>query len=29
VGQWNEDGSLSIIGRTKDIFKLDGGEYIA
>jgi long-chain acyl-CoA synthetase len=29
VGQWNDDGSLSIIGRTKDIFKLDGGEYIA
>jgi long-chain acyl-CoA synthetase len=29
VGQWNEDGSLSVIGRTKDIFKLDGGEYIA
>lgn len=29
VGQWNEDGSLSIIGRTKDIFKLDGGEYVA
>jgi len=29
VGQWNEDGTLSIIGRTKDIFKLDSGEYVA
>jgi len=29
VGQWNKDGTLSIIGRVKDIFKLDGGEYIA
>jgi len=29
VGQWNDDGCLSVIGRTKDIFKLDGGEYIA
>jgi len=29
VGQWNEDGTLSIVGRTKDIFKLDSGEYIA
>jgi len=29
VGQWNDDGTLSIIGRVKDIFKLDGGEYIA
>jgi len=29
VGQWNSDGTLSIIGRVKDIFKLDGGEYIA
>jgi long-chain acyl-CoA synthetase len=29
VGQWNEDGTLSIIGRTKDIFKLDTGEYVA
>lgn len=29
VGQWNADGTLSIIGRVKDIFKLDGGEYIA
>lgn len=29
VGQWNSDGTLSIVGRVKDIFKLDGGEYIA
>jgi len=29
VGQWNKDGTLSIIGRVKDIFKLDGGEYVA
>ena len=29
VGQWNADGTLSIIGRVKDIFKLDGGEYIS
>merc|ERR1712137_1012958 len=29
VGQWNPDGTLSIVGRVKDIFKLDGGEYIA
>merc|ERR1711879_530899 len=29
VGQWNADGTLSIVGRVKDIFKLDGGEYIA
>jgi len=29
VGEWNPDGTMSIIGRVKDIFKLDGGEYIA
>ena len=29
VGQWNPDGTLTIIGRVKDIFKLDTGEYIA
>eukprot|EP01089_Gocevia_fonbrunei_P013584 TRINITY_DN350_c0_g1_i1.p1 TRINITY_DN350_c0_g1~~TRINITY_DN350_c0_g1_i1.p1 ORF type:complete len:705 (-),score=190.95 TRINITY_DN350_c0_g1_i1:91-2205(-) len=29
VGQWNEDGTVSVIGRTKDIFKLDGGEYVS
>jgi long-chain acyl-CoA synthetase len=29
VGRWNADGTLSIIGRVKDIFKLDTGEYIS
>lgn len=29
VGQFNPDGTLSIVGRVKDIFKLDTGEYIA
>jgi long-chain acyl-CoA synthetase len=29
VGRRNADGTFSIVGRVKDIFKLDGGEYIA
>jgi long-chain acyl-CoA synthetase len=29
AAQLNPDGTFSIIGRVKDIFKLDGGEYIA
>ncbi|PPR01286.1 hypothetical protein CVT24_006361 [Panaeolus cyanescens] len=29
IGQWNEDGTLSIIDRLKNIVKLQGGEYIA
>lgn len=29
VGQINADGTLSIVGRTKDIFKLDNGEYVS
>ncbi|GLB44412.1 putative AMP-binding enzyme [Lyophyllum shimeji] len=29
VGQWNEDGTLSLIDRIKNLIKLQHGEYIA
>jgi long-chain acyl-CoA synthetase len=29
VGQWNADGTLSLIDRIKNLIKLQGGEYIA
>jgi long-chain acyl-CoA synthetase len=29
VGQWNKDGTLSLIDRIKNLIKLSGGEYIA
>ncbi|CAK5270711.1 unnamed protein product [Mycena citricolor] len=29
VGQWNEDGTLTLIDRIKNLVKLAGGEYIA
>ncbi|KAJ3565821.1 hypothetical protein NP233_g7394 [Leucocoprinus birnbaumii] len=29
VGQWNEDGTISLIDRVKNLIKLQQGEYIA
>lgn len=29
IGQWNPNGTLSIIDRRKNLVKLAGGEYIA
>ncbi|KII90246.1 hypothetical protein PLICRDRAFT_40448 [Plicaturopsis crispa FD-325 SS-3] len=29
VGQWNRDGTLSLVDRIKNLVKLQGGEYIA
>ncbi|KAI9012649.1 hypothetical protein CLU79DRAFT_708984 [Phycomyces nitens] len=29
IGEWNEDGSLSVIDRKKNLVKLSNGEYIA
>lgn len=29
IGQWEEDGTLKIIDRKKDLVKLNHGEYIA
>ncbi|KAF5349567.1 hypothetical protein D9756_008824 [Leucocoprinus leucothites] len=29
VGQWNEDGTISLIDRVKNLIKLQHGEYIA
>ncbi|KAG2039421.1 long-chain-fatty-acid-CoA-ligase [Suillus americanus] len=29
IGQWNADGTISLIDRIKNLIKLQGGEYIA
>jgi long-chain acyl-CoA synthetase len=29
IGEWNEDGTLSVIDRIKNLVKLSNGEYIA
>jgi len=29
IGQWNKDGTLTVIDRIKNLVKLQGGEYIA
>ena len=28
IGQWNADGTLSLIDRKKNLVKLAGGEYV-